>query len=150
MPAYRHILAAIDFMPDRRQVTERACELAAHYQARLSLVHVVEYLPMDLANELVLPQDVELEGQLLESARRKMDAIAAELAMTPAPGIYLELGQTRAEILRVAEEEAADLIVIGSHGRHGISRLLGSTAHAILQHAPCDVLAVRIQSTSDD
>lgn len=45
----------------------------------------------------------------------------------------------------MAEEQKADLIVIGSHGRHGLGRLLGSTANGVLQGAPCDVLAVRIR-----
>ncbi|MEJ2344256.1 MAG: universal stress protein, partial [Gammaproteobacteria bacterium] len=48
-------------------------------------------------------------------------------------------------ILDTAKEQQVDLIVLGSHGRHGIGRLLGSTADNILHHADCDVLAVRIK-----
>jgi universal stress protein A len=54
-------------------------------------------------------------------------------------------GNTRREILRVAEENGVDLIVLGSHGRQGIQLLLGSTANAVLHGAPCDVLAVRVK-----
>jgi nucleotide-binding universal stress UspA family protein len=54
-------------------------------------------------------------------------------------------GSTRREILRLAKELDTNLIVIGSHGREGIQRLLGSTANAVLHGAPCDVLAVRIK-----
>ncbi|HEY9149438.1 MAG TPA: universal stress protein, partial [Gammaproteobacteria bacterium] len=54
-------------------------------------------------------------------------------------------GNTRGEIQRLAEETKADLIVLGSHGRQGIQRLLGSTANGVLHGAPCDVLAVRIR-----
>jgi len=54
-------------------------------------------------------------------------------------------GAPRQEIVRFAKEQAVDLIIIGSHGRHGLDRLLGSTARSILNDAPCDVLAVRIK-----
>ena len=55
----------------------------------------------------------------------------------------LESGLIKNEILRVASEYKIDLIVAGSHGKHGLALLLGSTAHAILNSAPCDMLIVR-------
>ena len=61
MSEYSHVLVAVDFMPDFEQVTRRAMQVAAHSRARLSLVHVVEFLHLDLASELVLPEDVTLE-----------------------------------------------------------------------------------------
>ena len=145
MGAYRHILVAIDFGPDHAQVLQRAVKLAKSEQARLSLVHVVEYLHVDLANELVLPQDVQLEAQIVETAKRKLGALADAVDL-PAPiGQWVEMGSTKQEILRIAEEQDADLILIGSHGRHGLGRLLGSTTNAVLHGAACDVLAVRIK-----
>ena len=48
------------------------------------------------------------------------------------------------EIVRIAEQEHIDLIVVGSHGRHGLALLLGSTANSVLHHAGCDVMAVRL------
>lgn len=149
MGAYRHILVAVDFGAGHEQVIERAKTLAQTEGARLGLVHVVEFLHMDLANELVLPQDVELEAQLVASAKRKLEQLAAGSApATPGMpvGQWVEMGSTKTEILRVAEQQGADLIVIGSHGRHGLGRLLGSTANAVLHGAPCDVLAVRIRA----
>ena len=55
----------------------------------------------------------------------------------------IEFGSTKNEVLRVAEEHKVDLIVTGSHGKHGLALLLGSTANAILHGADCDVLIVR-------
>ncbi len=49
------------------------------------------------------------------------------------------------EIVRLAEQEQIDLIIVGSHGRHGLALLLGSTASNVLHHAKCDVLAIRLQ-----
>lgn len=149
MEAYRHILVAVDFGAGHEQVIERAKSLAHAEGARMSLVHVVEYLHLDLANELVLPQDVALESQLAATAKRKLESLAAALAPATAGmpiGQWVEMGSTKAEILRVAEEQDVDLIVIGSHGRHGLGRLLGSTANAVLHGAACDVLAVRIRA----
>ena len=145
MGAYRNILVAVDFGAGHEQVVERAQALATGEGARLGLVHVVEFLHIDLASELVLPQDVELEAQLVASARNKLAQIAAGLRGTGPVGQWVEMGSTKQEILRVAEQQGADLIVIGSHGRHGLGRLLGATANAILHGAPCDVLAVRIR-----
>ena len=148
MGAYKHILVAVDFGAGHQQVIERARALAQSEGARLSLIHVVEFLHMDLANELVLPQDVELEAQLVAAARTKIGKLAADFpaATGAAAGQWVEMGSTKTEILRVAQEQDADLIVIGSHGRHGLGRLLGSTANAILHGAQCDVLAVRIRA----
>ena len=55
---------------------------------------------------------------------------------------FLEFGSTKNEVLRVAEEQKIDLIVTGSHGKHGLALLLGSTAQAILHGAHCDMLIV--------
>jgi universal stress protein A len=59
---------------------------------------------------------------------------------------YIVTGHTESEIHRVAKEISADLIIVGSHGRHGLALLLGSTANGVLHGATCDVLAVRVQS----
>jgi universal stress protein A len=56
------------------------------------------------------------------------------------------------EIVRLAEEEDIDLVIVGSHGRHGLALLLGSTANSVLHHTKCDVMAVRLpdEVTSDE
>lgn len=149
MGAYRNVLVAVDFGAGHEQVIERARALAKTEGAQVGLIHVVEYLHMDLANELVLPQDVELEEQLVAAAQGKLARLAADTADAipgGSVGQWVEMGSTKAEILRVAQEQNVDLIIIGSHGRHGLGRLLGSTANAILHGAQCDVLAVRIRS----
>ena len=143
MPAYRHILAALDLSDDSPQIAARALELAGFYQARISLLHVVEYLPIDLTEELVLTQPPEVNEHLLQQARVSLEALAAQLGLDPA-ACRVELGVTKAEILRVADELGADLLVLGSHGRHGLALLLGSTANSVLHNSPCDVLAIRV------
>ena len=56
---------------------------------------------------------------------------------------HVKVGAVKTELLEIADKLAIDLIVIGSHGRHGLGRLLGSTANAVLHGALCDVLVVR-------
>jgi universal stress protein A len=139
---YTHILLAVDFSPSTEGSAQRAVELAHRYGARLSLIHVVEYLPIALDAELMLPPMTGVEEQLMENARKHLAELAASLGEMEAPR-YVELGSTKLEILRVAEMQGVDLIVVGSHGRHGLARMLGSTASAVLHGAHCDVLAVR-------
>ncbi|HSJ47897.1 MAG TPA: universal stress protein [Gammaproteobacteria bacterium] len=144
MAIYQHILLAVDFAPDSEVVIQRARELAQLHGARLSLVHVTEYVPVDMANELVLPQEMELDQELNELAVKRLAEVAERIGIAAADQHVLQ-GNTRGEIQRLAEETKADLIVLGSHGRQGIQRLLGSTANGVLHGAPCDVLAVRIR-----
>jgi universal stress protein A len=140
---YRHLLLAADFAPETDCVVARAGELRAHLQARLTLLHVVEYLPMSYSGDLVLPEDFDLEQELVEVAKRQMAALGERLDVPPEDR-RIETGSTGRTILRVAEEIGADLIVLGSHGRHGLAALLGSTARSVLNGAKCDVLAVRL------
>jgi universal stress protein A len=137
------MLLAIDFAPETEPVVERALQLKEHCQARLTLLHVVEYLPMSYSGDLVLPDDFDLESELLEVAKKQMGALAERLSVPPGDR-HIELGATGRTILRLASELGADLIVLGSHGRHGLAALLGSTARTVLNGAACDVLAVRV------
>ena len=140
--AYKHLLAAVDFSPGTEAMMQRVMDLVKHYGAHLSVIHVVEYLPVAMDAELMLPPLAGVEEQLLENARKRLEELTTSLGLDQV-GRYVELGSTKLEILRVAEAQGVDLIVVGSHGRHGLARMLGSTANAVLQASHCDVLAVR-------
>ena len=144
MPVYTHILLAIDFSANTDTVTRRALEVGKLCDAKISLVHVVEFVQIDLSSELVVPQELELDQELLELADKRLKTLGEKYDI-PESERFVSQGSTRREILRVAQEQEVDLIVIGSHGRQGIQLLLGSTANAILHGAPCDVLAVRVR-----
>jgi universal stress protein A len=144
MAAYSHILLAVDFTPVTDSVTRQAMELCQVFKARLSLVHVVEFTQMDLSNDLVLPQELEIDQELMKQAKQRLEKLAKNIGVDKSE-CFVSQGSTRREILRLAKELNTNLIVIGSHGREGIQRLLGSTANAVLHGAPCDVLAVRIK-----
>jgi universal stress protein A len=125
-------------------VAIKAQQLATLNQAKFSIIHVVEIIPMiDINYETVSPFTTELNQILISNAEKNLGFFVSELKLAPEEQL-LEQGDPRDEIIRVAKENQVDLIVIGSHGRHGLSLLLGSTANAILHHAVCDVLAVRL------
>lgn len=144
MSVYSHILIAVDFSGGDDPVVTRAKDIADTSGARISLVHVVEPVALGLDHETFMPQDLDIDRKLVEVAGRQLDALMARHRLEQA-GRFVEQGYTRREILRLAKEQAVDLIVVGSHGRSGVQLLLGSTANAVLHGAHCDVLAVRIQ-----
>jgi universal stress protein A len=90
-----------------------------------------------------MPEEVMVDKELMQQADNQLRALKDTLNL-PQVDTAVEIGSPKHEIVRVAEEREADLIVIGSHGRHGFQLLLGSTANGVLHLAKCDVLAVRV------
>lgn len=139
---YKNILLASDFSPEAEQAEQRAVEVAKMYDARLSLIHVVDYYPsMQLEGGLAMLPNIE--DRLNEKAQEDMDACVARLPIE-LKGTHIGHGPPKGVIIDYANETGADLIVLGSHGRHGLGLLLGSTATGVLHVAKCDVLAVRV------
>ena len=141
MVKYKHILLATDFSDGMPGVCAKAHELAKQMGAKLSLIHVVEPLP---GYGYAFIGSAEIEIQLVEEAKKQVAGLGKEYKIAEKDQ-YVEIGPTKVEINRIAEENDADLIVVGSHGRHGLGALLGSTANAVIQSAQCDVLTVRIK-----
>ncbi|MCX7096853.1 MAG: universal stress protein [Methylococcales bacterium] len=145
MENYKQILLAVDFYEQGEAVANRAKDMAERYQAKLGLIHVVDSLPITEANYGAdIPFNMDLTTELLAGAKERLVKLAASLDV-PEDRQWLEMGSPKTEIIRVAKEHNVDLIVVGSHGRHGLGLLLGSTANGVLHHAECDVLAVRLQ-----
>ena len=144
MTNYQHILIAVDFFAQCDAVIARAQELAVRYNAKLSIIHVVDNLPItDVGYGADVPFNLDLTTELSDIAKQRLSELAEKLAI-PEQQRWLERGSPKTEVVRVAKENQVDLIVVGSHGRHGLALLLGSTANSILHYAPCDVLAVRL------
>jgi universal stress protein A len=141
--AYQKILLALDLSNTTQLLCDKARDLAKCNQAQLALIHVIEPLVMEYAYDALPMMPVGVEEEMLKSARKEIRRLGDTLAI-PEERCWVELGGTKSEILRIAREHSFDLIIIGSHGRHGVALLLGSTANAVLHGAPCDVLAVRV------
>jgi len=141
--SYTHILCAVDLGDEATRVGQRARALADLARARLTLLHVVEYLPVDPAGEALLPPPIEVERDLVAGATLRLDALGAALGVGPDDRVVV-VGNIKGEIVGLAGQRGCDLVVLGARGRHGLGALLASTEKSVLVHAPCDVLAVRI------
>jgi universal stress protein A len=137
---YKHILFATDLTEDTDYLLKKVNAMRALTNAKLTLIHVVEPLPGYSYAYLGIE---DIEGQLLTEARQSLEKMGTQLNIAKSD-LFVEVGPTKTKILKVAEDTGADLIMCGSHGRHGLSLLLGSTANAILHGAKCDVLTVRL------
>ena len=143
---YRHILLATDFSEHSAVALKRAVELAKIYKARLSLIHAVESVayPED-TDFLIAPtyEYLETDQILFDQAQERLGKIAKSLQLD---NVQHEViwGSPKYAVLSYAEAQNVDLIVTGSHGRHGLARLLGSTASSLVSSASSDVVVVRI------
>jgi universal stress protein A len=144
MGAYQHILLAVDYSGHSDAIAWRAKDLAKKYQAKLSLIHVLDNIPMpDTGYGTVIPLNEDSGYDLLEAEKARLMQIGDRLDIAQT-NRWLIWGTPKQEIVRLAEQERIDLIVVGSHGRHGLSLLLCSTANSILHYAGCDVMAIRL------
>lgn len=141
---YTQVLLAIDLHPDCDKTTfEKAAAIAKDCGAKLSVIHAIEHISA-YGIAQAYPTVLDLEEQIVNDAKKELEKMAKEWSI-PLKDQYVEVGPPKSIILARATELKADLIVVGSHGRHGLSLLLGSTANAVLHHATCDVLAVRVK-----
>ena len=142
MSEYRNLLVCLDLTEDSVRVLERARALATSTGGTLTLLHVVEYVPVEPMGEALLPA-VQIEAELAERATAQIAELANRLSLGAAERLVLT-GNIKSEVVRVAQEKRSDLIVIGSRERHGVSILFNFTEDTVLHAAPCDVLAVRL------
>lgn len=140
---YKHVLVAVDLTEECDPVIKRARDLCEGRDTKLSLVHIVE--PMAMAFGGDVPMDLsQLQQQQFDQAKERLDRLIVKYPDLLRENSHLTYGQPRQEIHHLAKEQDCDLIVVGSHGRHGLALLLGSTANDVLHGAPCDVLAVHL------
>lgn len=137
MAIYQRLLLASDFSDNKHLPLERAKILQQNFAAKLYLVHVIEPIPA-----YGYYPDEPLKSSLIDNAKNQLNKLATYLDL-PSEQVYLKFGSVKKQVLTLSEELNVDLIIIGSHGRHGLSRLLGSSAQSIVHHARCDVLTVR-------
>ena len=147
MSDYKHILIATDFSSSAEQILNKARDIADRNNAKLSLLHVVEYLPpIDSIYEPALSNNWMIdETEMLSQAKNSLEEFSKQQNLMDAE-LHTTLGTPKYEISQFVKDHQCDLLVIGSHGRHGINILLGSTANAVLHEMPCDILAVKIDT----
>ena len=139
---YSHLLAAIELDDGGERVLKRARDMAKQLGARLSVIHAVEYLPLD-AGESMIAAPVDLTQQLQQQARDQLNELCARIGLPPEV-VQVVPGGVVAEILRLSAELNIDLIVIGHQQRRGLSALFSHTDESIVHRAPCDVMVLKI------
>lgn len=144
MTVYKKILLATDFSDSNRVALERAEKLAKLNNCELIVLNVIEHFPVDGGPlSSVFQFNPEPSNAVAEHVRARMTAFVDSLEYENVQQEFRMTSKSaRHEILRFADAHKADLIVVARHGQ-GIIGALGSTATGVLNHAQCDVLAVR-------
>ncbi len=144
MSKYQKILIAIDTFGEYQDIVDRAKAVAAE-NAEMSLLYVHE--PHHYADAYFV-ETATYNEQCCTQAGKVLTELGQDLGIPPERQ-YVETGRPAIVIRDFAEHQSADLIAMGTHGRHGLQLILGSTANAVLHGAPCDVLAVRIKKPAE-
>jgi len=141
----RIILVPTDFSATADHALEYAAELARPLDATVHLVHAIGMPALGIPEIGMAYMSTVMERVTLEAQgelERRVATYRERIAMAPP---RIEAGDARDMIDRVAKLIGADLIVMGSHGRRGLSRaLLGSVAEAVVRTSPCPVLVARV------
>ena len=142
MPSIKTLLCPVDFSQMSRAVLDYAVFMAQSHQAQLKLIHVVDQLHGFDSYKILHMTAIEIPHEMERQARTQLKELVATL---PIPATFdIRFGRAADEIVIQAKEDEVELIVMGSHGRSGISHLLvGSVAESVVRHAPCPVLVVR-------
>ncbi len=142
LPEWKRILVPTDFSPHSEIAIRRAAQLARQNDAHLILLHAVELFAVyDDFYDPVVPMTLEMEEELIDAARNRLARLAKELDLEEAEQQVI-VGTPKAVILNTIQAQHIDLVVLGSHGRKGLSRLLGSTTSAVAHAARCELLSV--------
>lgn len=137
----RNILVPTDLSEGAEQALDYACELARSLGARVHLLNVIG-IPVLGVPELGVALTSTMIDSLIAENQQALDKLAAQKSCTGE--VVLKTGDARDLILQTAKELDADLIVMGTHGRRGVTRaLLGSVTESIVRSASCPVLTVR-------
>jgi nucleotide-binding universal stress UspA family protein len=139
MSDFKTILIPTDFSPSANEATRIACSLARAHGSKLFLLHVAQR-PITNVGGMPVPPPPALDWSALKN---ELDRVAAGMKDVEVESRLVE-GEPADTIVNVARERGTDLIVIGSHGRTGLSRLLmGSVAEHVVRKAGCPVLTVK-------
>ena len=137
---YTTILHATDLSQYHYELSQKAADIAHRFKAKLYLLHVIQPpASMQIAQGLGF---ADFDAPVKDNAQTVMNVLGDALSIPPSQ-LLVEIGSIKHTILNKAEELGCGLIIIGSHTPSHLQPFLGSIAHAMVHHAPCDVLTVR-------
>ena len=142
MKIYDHMLLPTDLTGASEPAAERARVLADFTGAKLTVLHIVDYVPPQwVANEL--PREYATESALVERAHTQLTEWVQKAGLDDRDR-KIAVGSPKRIIVDTARDIGADLIVMGTRGDRGLARIIGSTSRGVLHDAPCDVLVVHL------
>ena len=140
--AFRRVLIATDTDPMAAHAADVGAELARALGADIAFVRVINSAMVYPADNAIQPDRLEADAR--QEAKKLIGDFRQRLAPQSPALEFISVGDPATEIVKAARDWPADVIVIGSHGRGGVQRiLLGSVAEGVTRHAPCPVLVVR-------
>lgn len=147
MSAYSHILLATDGSEEHEAIGEHARHLAHSFDARLSVLRVLDHLALDFSYDPMLPDEVDKIQWLTESAQDSLRKFALHIGIDAAQThVRVSPGPAQREIISFAREHNVDLIVVGARERHGLAMFREDTMDKLAHNAPCDVLVVHVET----
>ena len=143
--SFRRILIAVDDSPLAAHAADVGIELARSLGGEVALIHVIDPA-LGCAPDSGVPA-ADLLASAEQEGKRLLAAFRPRTTLQAPPLEFVPVGKPATEIVQAAHAWSADVIVIGSHGRGGMSRLLlGSVAEGVMRHAACPVLVIRAQT----
>lgn len=145
---YNKILVAVDTTDEAEDVIKAAREIADEKNSAISIITVIRPMTDFYVNLYSTLEDKAkggIDSQAVERATAWLSDLVKRYRIDES-AVNVVIGTPALEIRRLAETLDFELIVLGTHGRHGLGLMLGSTANAVLHGAPCDVLAVKIHA----
>ncbi len=141
---YTSILVATDFSDIGNDAVIQAAGLAELMQAKLTLLHVIEHFPEDMAEDQIPPENRDPKHFFMQQSQHELDSLRQQVGQ---PQAQIEVVMTDHsaghEIAAYANQRDVDLIVVGTHGNQGVLDRLGSTASVVMHDARKDVLIIR-------
>jgi universal stress protein A len=139
------ILVPVDFSPHSERAIRYAARLAAQVGASVELLHVVEEFSYGTFSEVYVPNMPDMMQEMINETSAKLESLKSDMFLHGADvGIAVFVGRPAAAIVDYAKTGGFDLIVMGTHGRTGLSHMfMGSVAERVVRTAPCAVLTVR-------
>jgi universal stress protein A len=144
MSGYKNLLIMSDLSNSSVILCEKAAVLAKALNAKMNIIHIVEYLPqMYSGGEFALPLDPQIEDELAQDAKNNLESQGKHHNI-PKQNQFVIIGEITEEIEKMVEKNNIDLVIVGTHDRHGLDYILGTTADNVLHTLHCDVLAIYI------
>lgn len=142
---YKTILHPTDLSEDHYNLCKESVEIAKAFGAKLHFLHVIQ-----LPSSVQIAQSLgftELAAPATDDAQTVMTLLGESLGI-PQNQLHVEVGSIKQYILDYINKLGCDLVILGNHSDKAFPSFLGSTAHAIIQHAPCNVMTLKVTKKS--